>query len=668
MAYDSRLSYTNIDYDINDRAVQGGFWVKQGDTGRGIKLTLWDDGKIYDKSNSSIVNLNCKKPDGKMVWVKGDFYENSFYFKISSQMSKAHGDMISEFEVITNSSIQKSETFIIEVKRAILNNASEPEITPSEYEQLMFMMTDKVNASTGKGLSEEDFTTEYKIKMDSIPNNINSLLDEKVSKAEFDMIGRVDLEVWARHYINSPMLVKNPDDPAYLAVNRNGVSYGNMSQVLGGMFNNAIPELQRVMGGIDTPATAWALLNMVKLYKLTGKSVYLNYVNLIASYFKRITFDSTYYGANIKVVPNVMNYNFDSGNWEASKNFYHLRTPYHVAWAMLEAFEVTGDVTYKNLAGQLLDTSNVYSYSVNSRSGTEIATYMHGAQYNTIHSSNGGASYAPEWTSFNNTTLDVIWEACTKWSELVDDNPRPNAVGIMYTPTIMRDEYAAHLKYMYDNKGLRRANGHKMLYCFTKFNWADPTTNGLYEPTPMNWDFIEDVWGVDQWFTGDLEYWAINGFIKAGYTSIGQSLMNQYYTLRLQNRGNEILFYDRYDKDGNPLPDDQSVSIVFTGLFMSTMNSLGVTEYNKDSVETIRKYQIKSANVVIDGGFHWDVIYNNSYLESKSLGEIIHSPIESVVLNFTLDGIFNDTQILVSDLSNRLTIAEGKINQLMTLL
>lgn len=489
----------------------------------------------------------------------------------------------------------------------------------------------------------------------------SDLISSKVSQTDFDAIGKVDLELWARHYINSPMLVKNVNDPAYIVTGRDGASFTNMSQVIGGMFNNAIPELQRIQGGIDSPATAWALLNMVKLYKLTNKEQYLTYVNLIANYFVNRAYDSTYYGANIKVVPNVVNYNSETGNWEASKNFFHLRTLYHVQWALLEAYEVTLNNAYKTLAEELMDTANIFAYSVNTRAGTEIATYMYGAQYNTIHSFNNGGSYSPEWTTFNNTTLDVMWKAVTLYTDLFGTGNRTNAEGISYSPLNMRDDYATHLKYMYDNEGLRRSTGHKMLYCFTKFNWADPTTDGLYNPTPMNWDFIEDVWGTDQWFTGDLQYWAINGFRLAGYTAIAESLMSQYYTLKLENRGTEILFYDRYDKDGNPLPDDQSVSIVFTALFMDTMTKLGDESYNKDCVETIKKYQIKSSSAVIDGGFPWDIIYNNSVLESKSLGEIIHAPLENVTLSFTVDGILSDTQGLTTELSVRLSQAEQKI-------
>ena len=192
-------------------------------------------------------------------------------------------------------------------------------------------------------------------------------------------------------------------------------------------------------------------------------------------------------------------------------------------------------------------------------------------------------------------------------------------------------------------------------FCFTRFEWEDtPNANGAYTPIPMNWDFINDVWGKDQWFTGDLEFWAIKGLAYAGMTDEAKSLIDRYLQLKVSSNAEELLFYDRYDKDGKPLPNDKSISIVFTGLFMEVQNLLGRTTYDKAAVRTLRKYQIKSANLMIDGGFRWDATDTTAYLESKSLGEIIHAPIEDAIIDLDIDTAYQDMQEVVNSVKEEL--------------
>lgn len=477
--------------------------------------------------------------------------------------------------------------------------------------------------------------------------------DDQGIKDQLDNIGKIKIETWARHYMKSPIFVKDPTDPIY-------AKSGKPNPPIGAVFNNINPNSRLIVNDIDTPSTAWALINMVKLHKITGKMEYYNHAVSIADYFLNYSIDADFYGAVFKAMPNA--YTYDGTAWQPVTRFIHMRTFYHTIWAVLEAFEMTQDVRYKTLAQQLFDGAAIFHENIKQRvTNGELALYMWGGQYNTINSIDGATSYAPVWTDFATTSLDVIWEAVTKYIELFGDETRTNGEGIAYSIQSIRDENANHMKDMYDYYGLRKPDGNNMLYCFLRFGWGDATdVDGRYMPQPTNWDFINDVWGQDQWFTGDLQYWAITGMAKAGFTDIARSLMDRYYALRLQGRGDEILFYDRYDKDGLPLAEDQSVSIVFTALFMAVNEILGDKTHHTDATKTLRKYQIKSSDSLVDGGFNWDIIHPNQFLESKSLGEVVHSPVEEVSIPFTI----NDMDDSFGGLSDGLQLVQNELDDM----
>ena len=440
---------------------------------------------------------------------------------------------------------------------------------------------------------------------------------------------------WDRYYKNSPAIVTNPNDIAYQKWSFDGAPLENMGQVTGGMFGGVFPINGHLNGGIDTPATAWAGVNISKMYLETNDDTLLPKIRAIGDFFLNHVVDIDIWSAPLKAMPNAVTFDEVSRQWIPSTRFIHTRTFYHVAWALLEIYDATKDTKYSNLAGQLLDSATTIQLTATSQANSnELPPYFSGAMFNTINNV-GEASYEPDWLTFTNTNGDMVVRATNKWIKLFGNSTRASFELYAweekkYTVKSIADDYISHLLYLYNNQGLRKPDGHNLLYNFSHFEWTDePHPDGYMVPVPMNWDFINEVFGKDQWFTGDLMFWAIIGFAEAGEAQIATSLLDRYYELKAPDPEGRLLFHDRYTAQGTPLVRDTSKSITFTGLYMQARNILGNHDYDAESLNSLEYYQKESALNTVDGGFSWDTEDYNSFIENKSLGEILFSVMEN---------------------------------------
>lgn len=119
MAIDLRLTYLDVDFDIHKGTVECNLWAKQGDTGKGLKVRLWEKGTPYEPTSSDIIRLNCLKPDGKRLWLDCEEFQGELYFKITNQMVTTVGCVECEFEITSQGVSKKSETFTIDVKKSM---------------------------------------------------------------------------------------------------------------------------------------------------------------------------------------------------------------------------------------------------------------------------------------------------------------------------------------------------------------------------------------------------------------------------------------------------------------------------------------------------------------------------------------------------------------------
>lgn len=427
------------------------------------------------------------------------------------------------------------------------------------------------------------------------------------------------MDTLCKLFLNSPMVVTNQSNTIY-------ENSGFPNPPVGGVFNNYNINTEKVLYGIDSPATCWALIDLCNMYKISHSQDILNKIDLIANYISTHLIDCNFYGSPFKAFPNSYAYDTTLQEWAASTRFIHSRTFYHAIWALLEAYDITHNSNYLTASRELLDGAAIFSENIKARiNRKEIANYMYGALYNTIGSLDG-SSFTPDWSTFSNTTADVIYRSITKYIELLGNETRTNGEGISYTVQNVRDDYINFLVNAYDNHGLRKPDGHNLLFGFYHYNDSDTkNADGSYNPIAMNWDWNNDIWGQDQWFTGDLEFWSILGLALAGQKDIAKSLLDRYYQLKAPDTQGRLLFYDRYDKNGTHLIDDTSKSICFTGLYMQARNIIGDHSYDSACMSALSFYQINSNNIVMDGGYQWDVTIPDAFVENKSLGEIVFS-------------------------------------------
>lgn len=136
MALDLRDSFQKVNYDIYTGEVYSDFWGKQGDTGRGFDVTIWDEGQLIVPS-TEILRLNLRKPDGKIVWVESYIVGNAFRIELTNQVFAEVGEVKSEFEIVSQGKVRKSETFIIESRESMINGVQ----SENQFGRLEFIIT-----------------------------------------------------------------------------------------------------------------------------------------------------------------------------------------------------------------------------------------------------------------------------------------------------------------------------------------------------------------------------------------------------------------------------------------------------------------------------------------------------------------------------------------------
>lgn len=422
--------------------------------------------------------------------------------------------------------------------------------------------------------------------------------------------GQPSLDELLRFYLNSKLIVTNPDDPIYAQA-------GTPNPPVGSVFLGATQgETPLPVPPLDTPGAAWTAIILAKLYQRTGNEVALQLATSIGNYLLSLIIDADFYGSPFKLMLNRMVY--ENNQWTKELGHSHVRTQYHTIWALMELYSITSNEIYANSATELLKTVGLVYNNINSRAGTEIATWMSGAVYNTFNQISDN-KYALSWNVFSTTTGDMLCRALQKYIELKGNLTLQDPQGTSFTPQDIIDGYHNWLLDCYNNHGLLMSSV-QLCYGFYHYNWNDPQENGLYIPQAKNWDWINNIWG-DVWWTSDLQMWGIIGFALMGENNIANFLKNKL--LELAVPGEQYLFYDRYNYDGSSVPKDLSISICVTGLLYTLERILNNQDLLPQLQQILLDHMIQDTSQLIDGGFPWDVSIGNANLEVKTTGEIL---------------------------------------------
>lgn len=412
-----------------------------------------------------------------------------------------------------------------------------------------------------------------------------------------------------RNFLLSPMIVTDPLDPAYNSF--------DVAPPVGAVLCSYNPHKGTVKAGTDSPTLSWAVINLAELYKNTNDQNALDRVNKAASYMISIMQSTNFYGADFKYIPNEVT--IVNGTWTPKTNMFHVRNQSLAAFALLHAYEITQNSSYKANAEALMDATATWYQNVDTRCGRdEIPSYMKGGVYNVVI--NRGDYFRPDWNIFSNTSSDTMLMLADKYIELFGDATRKDAEKLSYTVSEFRPRIKSYLTTNMSND-IIASTGHKLLY-----NFAYDDGSGV--PVHMNYDFHNDVWGKDQWFTTDLECWGIRTFALCGLTDTALDLVNKLYDMRSSSYNDLILLFDRYNADGSPF--DEEASVDFTGLLYGIHSLLKeysvVSKCNEQlMLNTCIDTQIRSDISVEDGSYYWNTFLNSqSVTENKTLGEILY--------------------------------------------
>ena len=206
---DIRNSYIKVNWDTVKQTINVPLWGKVGDTARGIELTILQNGSRVIP-NLEKVKLYWQKPDGTKGFVAAVKLGDFFYLENLDQMFTVEGTVNAEFELETNGEFLKSPTFYPIVETSLVNGVESTDQFSALQQALLDISTyeaqlaGKVDKETGKGLSTNDFSNEYKAKIDvDIPAQLNEI-EQDIT----DLQNRSIKQYGARRTLNatSPLL------------------------------------------------------------------------------------------------------------------------------------------------------------------------------------------------------------------------------------------------------------------------------------------------------------------------------------------------------------------------------------------------------------------------------------------------------------------------------
>ena len=426
-----------------------------------------------------------------------------------------------------------------------------------------------------------------------------------------------------KNLANTHMIVTNPEDSAYSL-------YPNPPK--GSTFNSVNRDGSLRKGEISSNGSCWAIISAYKYYTEVPTT------SDIEQKLLQIMKDcADFMCDNLSVGRfNSMNFEFiDIGYKYSSKTRagwtvgtykeLYLSTMFLQVKSLAYAYKIHKNQRYLDTAYKVLDSLyNVQIYIKDKVAKGDLPTEADGAFYeylacDNLSSSNrflGSSKILPLGMGY------YISQGVDALIEIVGDNERTTAKGDSYRPSTIKTEYTKFLSSMIKTGNLTAKPTNLPYGHYYK------SEDGTFKLG--NWNFIDGTFG-DEWFVGDVVCYTIIGLASLGFKTEAKQYMNAYYSLKVPNSSGrftgDTVFYDRIDfSTGSHLPDDESVSITYTALYMEMGVILKEMTHVENCANTLLKWQVSEPNnIKVDGAYMWDISKDTSSLELKSYGEIVNS-------------------------------------------
>lgn len=456
-----------------------------------------------------------------------------------------------------------------------------------------------------------------------------------------------DAEFYGRMLLQTPMIVMNPNDKIY-------ADSGVPSPPVGGVFNNYNQETGKLGINIDASPVAWAVISLYHLYSNAEtqrvKDLAVQRIKTISEFICKNTVKGDFYGRPVTVFPS--RFQFKDGKWQTMTGEIYFNAILLIIRALTLAFNITGDVKYKNTAMELMDTFAIYHYQISERvQNKEIDASLDGAFYDFLVKS--GDKITPNWGQIPLSNAYFFTETHKDYKRVFGTAKR--TVGTLsYTVDEIFNRHKQFMERSYKNGKMTSRKGLPYAYFIAE---------GM-NVKPCNWDFLKGVYG-DTWFVGDTVLWTIVGMANLGLHAQAKVYMQKMYDIRVQDtperkEGKEILFYDRYDFEKlDHLADDDSISITFTGLFFHACHIVGLDKYYTGCITPMLKYAIVSNDPMRDGAYAWTIHYDYDVLEFKSFGEIYNTEFFKYANPISATNLLKRSKELSEELNKK---ADSKFN------
>lgn len=114
MSVDFRAAYAKVAWDLASRRFSVDLWGKKNDTGRGIEVTILQNGVVFIPTTETL-RMSFKKPDGTDGYISGVLSNGKYYIENMSQVFAVVGQVYADLEFTNSTEFIRSLTFVITV-------------------------------------------------------------------------------------------------------------------------------------------------------------------------------------------------------------------------------------------------------------------------------------------------------------------------------------------------------------------------------------------------------------------------------------------------------------------------------------------------------------------------------------------------------------------------
>ena len=228
MAVDFRAAYAKVTWDLASKRFSVDSWGKKNDTGRGLQVTILQNGIVFIPTAETI-SMSFKKPDGTDGKINGILENGKYYIENMSQVFAVVGQVYADLEFSNGVEFVRSMTFVIMV---FDSQESSTIISSNDYTALQEALLSVTNL-------EENYAPQLAA--------VTSQLAETMNKTAVTLSRQ-----FADNTARNTYFTANPTEKKELTFIKVGTAY---QQLINGVWTSASPVLAEIVTAANQPFT-----------------------------------------------------------------------------------------------------------------------------------------------------------------------------------------------------------------------------------------------------------------------------------------------------------------------------------------------------------------------------------------------------------------------------